>query len=72
MSNALYDVAILGGGVAGAFASYVLSKEKKLKTCLIEFGRPPSKRRKQLEGWLGCFPNSNARLYIENRRNKKL
>lgn len=69
MNNTIYDVAIIGAGVAGAFASYVLTERKDLKCCLIDFGRPPNKRRKQLEGWLGCFPNSNARLYIENDLN---
>jgi uncharacterized FAD-dependent dehydrogenase len=57
-----YDIAIIGAGVAGAFAAYNLL-DSKAKICLIDFGRPPSKRRKQLEGWLGCFPNSNARIY---------
>jgi len=61
-----YDVIIAGGGVAGAFAAYRISKSKDLRACLIEFGRPPGKRRKQLEGWLGCFPTGNARLYLDD------
>lgn len=61
-----YDVIIAGGGVAGAFAAYKLSKTKNTKVCLIEFGRPPGKRRKQLEGWLGCFPTGNSRLYLND------
>ena len=68
----IYDVAILGAGVAGAFAAYKICDEKKLKCCLIEFGRPPGKRRKQLEGWLGCFPSSNARLYFKSDNIKSL
>jgi len=65
--NKYYDVAIIGGGVSGAFAVYKLAeKDPSAKICLIEFGRPPGKRRKQLEGWLGCFPNSNARLYLND------
>ena len=59
-----YDVIIAGGGIAGAFAAYRIAKSKKNKACLIEFGRPPGKRRKQLEGWLGCFPTGNSRLYL--------
>ncbi len=58
-----YDVIIAGGGVAGVFAAYRISQQKGIKACLIEFGRPPGKRRKQLEGWLGCFPTGNSRLY---------
>ena len=61
-----YDVIIAGGGVAGAFAAYRIAKQKTIKACLIEFGRPPGKRRKQLEGWLGCFPTGNTRLYLDD------
>lgn len=63
MNDNIYDITIIGAGVAGAFALYKLADYKDLKTCIIDFGRPPNKRRKQLEGWFGCFPNSNARLY---------
>ncbi len=61
-----YDVIIAGGGVAGVFSAYRISQQKNIKACLIEFGRPPGKRRKQLEGWLGCFPTSNTRLYMDD------
>jgi len=66
MTKKIYDVAILGAGVSGAFASYKLSKYNDVKTCIIDFGRPPGKRRKQLQGWFGCFPYSNARLYLDD------
>jgi len=62
-----YDIIIAGGGIAGAFAAYRLSQMKNApRTCLIEYGRPPGKRRKQLEGWLGCFPTGNGRLYTND------
>ena len=66
MTIKIYDIAIIGAGVAGVFAAYKLAERKKANICLIDFGRPPNKRRKQLEGWLGCFPNSNSRLYVSN------
>lgn len=69
MRKKIYDVAILGAGVGGAFASYKLSKYPDMKICIIEFGRPPGKRRKQLQGWFGCFPYSNARLYVDDYLN---
>jgi uncharacterized FAD-dependent dehydrogenase len=59
-----YDVGIIGAGVAGAFAALKISKDYKgIKTILFDLGRPPMKRRRQLEGWLGCLPNSDGKLY---------
>ena len=65
--NTIYDVGIVGAGVAGAFATYKLAKEhKNIKTILFDLGRPPMKRRRQLEGWLGCLPNSDGKLYLHD------
>jgi len=62
-----YDIAIIGAGIAGAFASYKITKDfKNLKLLIVDIGRPPMKRRRQLEGWLGCFPGSDAKLYLNN------
>jgi hypothetical protein len=59
-----FDVGIIGAGVAGAFATLKLAKDhKNVKVLLIDLGRPPMKRRRQLEGWLGCLPNSDGKLY---------
>lgn len=59
-----YDVGIVGAGVAGSFAAMRLAQEhKNVKTILFDLGRPPMKRRRQLEGWLGCLPNSDGKLY---------
>lgn len=65
MSN--FDIGIIGAGVAGAFATLKIAKEHKdAKTILFDLGRPPMKRRRQLEGWLGCLPNSDGKLYLND------
>lgn len=66
MSNT-FDIGIIGAGVAGAFASLKIAKEyKNAKTIVFDLGRPPMKRRRQLEGWLGCLPNSDGKLYLND------
>lgn len=68
-----YDLIVVGAGVAGAFAVYKTCLENKnLKVAVIDIGRPPLKRRRQLEGWFGCLPNSDGKFYesdIENISN---
>jgi hypothetical protein len=62
MSN--FDIGIIGAGVAGSFATLRIAKEySNAKTIVFDLGRPPMKRRRQLEGWLGCLPNSDGKLY---------
>lgn len=62
-----YDIAIIGAGVAGAFAALKLSENhKNLKTIIFDLGRPPGKRRRQLEGWFGCFPTGDGKIYTDN------
>ena len=66
MSNS-FDVGIIGSGMAGAFAALKLAKEyKNIKTVLFDLGRPPGKRRRQLEGFLGTLPNSDGKFYIQD------
>lgn len=63
----IFDVGIIGAGVAGAFATLKIAKEyKNVKTVVFDLGRPPMKRRRQLEGWLGCLPNSDGKLYLND------
>jgi len=62
-----FDVGIIGAGVAGAFATMKIAKDhKNVKTVVFDLGRPPMKRRRQLEGWLGCLPNSDGKLYLND------
>jgi uncharacterized FAD-dependent dehydrogenase len=62
-----YDIAIIGAGVSGAFSALRISENyKSAKTILIDLGRPPGKRRRFLEGFLGCLPNGDGKLYINN------
>lgn len=62
----IYDVGIIGTGLAGSFAALKLSKEKDIKIAAFELGRPPQKRRRQIEGWFGCLPNSDGKLYLSD------
>lgn len=63
----VYDIGIIGAGVAGVFAAYKIAKENsECKTIVFELGRPPLKRRRQLEGWLGALPNSDGKLYLSD------
>lgn len=65
MSN--YDIGIIGGGIAGAFAALRIAEyHSNLKTILFEFGRPPGKRRRPLEGWFGCFPTGDGKIYPDD------
>jgi uncharacterized FAD-dependent dehydrogenase len=59
-----YDVGIIGAGIAGSFATLrIAEKHPQAKTILIDVGRPPGKRRRQIEGWLGCFPTGDGKIH---------
>lgn len=62
-----FDIGIIGAGVAGAFAALRLAQNHpNTKAIIFDLGRPPGKRRRQLEGWLGCFPAGDGKLYSNN------
>ena len=70
MNNPIFDILIAGGGTAGAFAAYKIAKDFPNKNAiLIEFGRPPMKRRQQISGWLGLLPNSDGKMYSNDIKN---
>lgn len=79
-----YDIGIIGAGISGVFAALRLAeRHKHLKVVVFEFGPPPpnclrqdpirvKRRRRQLEGWLGCFPTGDGKVYLEEDANKVL
>jgi uncharacterized protein len=65
--NNIYDIIVIGCGVAGVFALHKLSVEQKnLKIIAFDIGRAPRKRRAQTFGWLGVLPNSDGKLFLNN------
>jgi uncharacterized FAD-dependent dehydrogenase len=65
--NNTFDVGVIGMGVAGTFACIKIAKEhKNTKVIAFDLGRPPAKRRRQIDGFLGCLPNSDGKLYIND------
>lgn len=64
-----YEIAIIGGGVAGAFAAYKIAKDHpKTKTLFIEAGAGPQKRRQQLWGFLGSLPSGDGKLFLSDSK----
>lgn len=77
-----YDIGIIGAGVSGVFAALRLAeRHRHLKVVVFEFGPPPpnclrqdpirvKRRRRQLEGWLGCFPTGDGKIYLDEDASK--
>lgn len=66
----VYDIGILGSGVAGTFAIQQINKSApNTKLLVIEMGRPPLKRRSQMCGWLGCLPSSDGKFFVKEPDN---
>lgn len=61
-----YDIGIVGAGVAGTFAALKAAESYKAKVILFELGHKPGKRRRFLEGFLGCFPTGDGKIYTES------
>ena len=73
-----YDIGIIGAGVAGCFAALRLAeKYRNSRVILFELGPPPpnwirkdpirvKRRRRQLEGWFGCFPTGDGKVYVDD------
>lgn len=67
MSNNRFDVGIIGAGIAGAFAALRIAQHYPSANAIIfDLGRPPGKRRRQLEGWFGCFPAGDGKIYTKD------
>jgi uncharacterized FAD-dependent dehydrogenase len=63
----IYDIGIIGLGIAGVFCAHKLANQHKgVKVIGIDIGRPPQKRRRQIEGWFGSLPNSDGKLYLND------
>lgn len=66
MSHQIYDIGIIGAGVSGCLSSLRILQKSDASVIVFDIGRPFAKRRRQLEGALGCFPNSDGKLYLDN------
>ena len=67
--NNCFDAAILGLGVAGAFALHKINeKHRDAKIIGFDLGRPPQKRRSQLCGWLGSLINGDGKIYLTDTK----
>lgn len=62
----IYDLAIIGAGVAGCFAAQRLEENYNLKILLLDLGRPFAKRRRQIEGAMGCLPSGDGKWYLSH------
>jgi len=63
-----YDIAIVGAGIAGTFAALKAAESYKAKVILFELGHKPGKRRRFLEGFLGCFPTGDGKIYTSTEQ----
>lgn len=84
MNQKSWDIGIIGAGVSGVFAALRLAeRHKNLKVVVFEFGPPPpnclrqdpihvKRRRRQLEGYLGCFPTGDGKVYLDEDADKVL
>ena len=67
MNTFIADVGIIGCGTAGTFSAYKIAKDYPNTKCIVfEGGRGPSKRRFQMQGFLGLLPNSDGKLYMHD------
>ena len=70
MTNTVFDVAIIGLGVAGAFCFHKLAtKHPDMKVLGLEIGRPWKKRRLQTVGWLGSLTTSDGKFFTNDLNN---
>jgi len=63
-----YDIGIIGAGIAGTFAALKAAESYNAKVILFELGHKPGKRRRFLEGFLGCFPTGDGKIYTDTNQ----
>jgi hypothetical protein len=63
----VFDVCIIGSGIAGTFCTHKLATQyKEMKVLVIELGSAPSKRRSQMNAFMGLLSNSDGKLYLND------
>src|ERR1700748_3648939 len=63
-----YDIGIIGAGISGTFAALKAAESYDAKVILFELGHKPGKRRRFLEGFLGCFPTGDGKIYTSTEQ----
>lgn len=61
-----FDIAIIGCGVAGVTAALRIADKFDAKVLVLELNKGPAKRRRFLEGYLGCMPVSSGMLHLSD------
>ncbi len=62
----IYELGIIGAGVAGCVSALRVQEKYKQKTIIFDIGHAFAKRRRQIEGALGCFPTGDGKLYLSD------
>lgn len=62
----IYELGIVGAGVAGCISALRIQEKYKQKTVVFDIGHAFAKRRRQIEGALGCFPTGDGKLYLSD------
>jgi len=62
-----YSIGIIGSGPAGLMAALKISQQSKSEKAIVfDIGRPFGKRRRMIEGSLGCLPSGDGKFYLND------